>query len=244
MTNNYQYIIIDDEAKAIKMLNNAITRLYRNLEMAGSYTDWESALEALENNTADIAFLDISMPHKNGFSLLEMVPDLSCEIIFVTAHEEYALKAFKYSPVGYLLKPVNDTRLKAAVDKAITHVQHKKTAAERLNDVIISKNNKLGIRNNNGLDYVSIDDILFFEANARYTKVVTKAKSYLSSCNIGKFKQMVEGRSFYTVHRSYIVNTDRITRYISSGVVVMEDGHEIPVSKNMREDFLNLFNKI
>ncbi|MBZ0100222.1 MAG: LytTR family transcriptional regulator DNA-binding domain-containing protein [Taibaiella sp.] len=244
MTNSFQYIIIDDEAKAIKMLSNAIGRLYDNLEMTGAYTDWEPALAALENGEADIAFVDISMPRKNGFSLLEMVPDLSCEVIFVTAHEEYALKAFKFSPVGYLLKPVNDARLKAAVDKAITHVQNKKLAAGHVNDAIISKNNKLGIRNNNGLDYINIDDIIYFEANARYTKVVIKGRSYLSSCNIGKFKKLVEGRNFYSVHRSFIVNTDRITRYVSTGVLVMEDGHEIPVSKNIREDFLNLFNRI
>lgn len=244
MTNNYQYIIIDDEAKAIKMLHNAISRLYANLDMAGSYTEWEPALHALKSHDADIAFVDISMPQKSGFSLLEMVPDLDCEIIFVTAHEEYALKAFKYSPVGYLLKPVKDSRLQAAVDKAITLVQNKKIALGHLHDEVISKNNKLGIRNNNGLDYVNIDDILYFEASARYTKVVTKARSYLSSCNIGKFKKMVEGKAFYAVHRSFIVNTNHIARYESSGILIMEDGHEIPVSKNTREDFLNLFERI
>lgn|SRR5690606_7613781 len=243
MTNSYQYIIIDDEAKAIKMLNNAITRLYDNLEIKGSFNHWEPALEALKNGGLDIAFVDISMPHKNGFSLLEMVPDLSCEIIFVTAHEEYALKAFKYSPVGYVLKPVNDNRLKAAIDKAIVHVQNKRAAAAHTGSAGISTNNKLGIRNNHGLDYVSMNDIIFFEANARYTRVVTKANSYLSSWNIGKFRQMVEGKHFYPVHRSYIVNTDKIIRYVSGGVVVMEDGHEIPVSKNTREDFLNLFSR-
>lgn len=244
MTNNYQYIIIDDEAKAIKMLDNAITRLYDNLELAGSYTEWEPALDALRSNDADIAFVDISMPHKNGFSLLEMVPDLACEIIFVTAHEEYALKAFKYSPVGYVLKPVKDSSLQAAVDKAITHVQNKKIALGHLHDEVISKNNKLGIRNHNGVDYVNIDDILYFEASARYTKVVTKARGYMSSCNIGKFKKMVEGKAFYAVHRSFIVNTNHISRYESSGILIMEDGHEIPVSKNTREDFLNLFDRI
>ncbi len=244
MTNSYSYIIIDDEAKAIKMLHNAISRLYDNMELAGSYTEWEPAYGALKNNDADIAFVDISMPHKSGFSLLEMVPDLGSEIIFVTAHEEYALKAFKFSPVGYLLKPVNDNRLQAAIDKAISHVQNKKIASGHLHDEVVSKNNKLGIRNNNGLDYINIDDILYFEANARYTKVVTKARNYLSSCNIGKFKKMVEGRAFYAVHRSFIVNTNHIARYESSGILIMEDGHEIPVSKNTREDFLNLFDRI
>lgn len=244
MTGNYQYIIIDDESKAIKMLHNAITRLYDNLEMAGSYTEWEPALHALENSEVDIAFVDISMPHKSGFSLLEMVPQLDCEIIFVTAHEEYALKAFKYAPVGYLLKPVKDSRLQAAIEKAITHVQNKKIAAGHLHDELITRNNKLGIRNNNGLDYINIDDILFFEASARYTKIVTKTKSYLSSCNIGRFRKLVEGRNFYPVHRSFIVNIAQVARYESSGILITESGHEIPVSKNVREDFLNLFERI
>lgn len=244
MTNNYKYIIIDDEAKAIKMLHNAISRLYDNMDMEGSYTEWEPALDTLKNSEADIAFVDISMPHKSGFGLLEMVPHLSCEIIFVTAHEEYALKAFKYSPVGYLLKPVKDEMLRAAVDKAISLVQNRKIASVHLHDELITKNNKLGIRNNNGIDYIDIDNILFFEASARYTRIVTKSKSYLSSCNIGKFRKIIEGRNFYPVHRSFIVNIAHVVRYESSGILITEGGHEIPVSKNVREDFLNLFERI
>jgi len=244
MTKKISYVIIDDELKAIRLLQTTLSKYYGDLEMAGSYSTWETALEAMEQNDFDLLFLDISMPHKTGISLLEMIPEPGYEIIFVTAHEEHALKAYKFAPSGYILKPIKDSRLIATVDKAIKRIQNKKMAGKYVSEKSSPQTNKIGIRNNKGLDYVDIDDILFCEATARYTKVITKDKQYLSSYNIGKFKTMLEQYDFYPVHRSYIVNIKCIKRYESSGMLVMEQGHEIPVAKSVREDFLKLFNEI
>lgn len=243
MIDEYSYIIIDDEPKAIKILSNSINRLCGNLNMIGSYTDWEPALSALNNSDTDIAFLDISMPRKSGFGLLELIPELPCEIIFVTAHEEYALKAFKFSPIDYLLKPVADDRLSNAINKATEHIRFKSSSQNQLSKEGININNKIGIRNNNGLDYVNIDDIIFFEAKSRYTSVVTRNKKYVSTNNLGKFKTILDGQNFYNVHRSFIVNTNHILRYESSGVLILTDGYQIPVAKNTRGEFLKLFNR-
>lgn len=244
MSNKYSYIIIDDESKAIKLLSNIISQYYDNLEMTGSYTTWQTALEALQEEDPDIVFVDISMPHKNGISLLEMVPDIDSEIIFVTAHEEHALKAYKFGPSGYILKPIKDERLRSTIDIALKRVQDKKLAEQFNAEKITLLKNKICIRSGKGLDYVNVDDILYFEATSRYTKIITKDKNYLSSYNIGKFRTMVEDYNFFAVHRSFIVNVDKIRRYETNGTLIMEEGYEIPVSKNVRESFLNLFNKV
>lgn len=243
MKNNYNYIIIDDEPKAIKVLQNTISQLYSDLKMIGSYTDWESALTALSNRDLDIAFLDISMPHKTGFGILDMLPELTCEVIFVTAHEEFALHAFKYSPVDYLLKPVKSTRLEAAIAKATAHIQHKPSTNTRIYSEDISIDDKIVIRNKNGLDYVKLRDIIFFEASNRYTHIITANKNYVSTTNLGKFKEVLKEKHFFNVHRSYLVNIDHIKRYESSGILTLTNGHQIPVAKSTREDFLTLFEK-
>lgn len=243
MTHSYSYIIIDDEPKAIKLLSRIIQQYYSNLQETGTYISWELALDALKKDEADLIFLDISMPHKNGMALLEMASDISGEIIFVTAHEEHALKAYKYAPSGYILKPIVDDVLKATIDKAIERIRDKKRAAQQQIEKIAGSN-KIAISNKNGLDYVNIDEILFFEADARYTKVITTGKNYTSSYNLGKFKAMLEKHSFYPVHRSYMVNLNRVSRYERSGILIMENGDEIPVAKNARDGFLSLFERL
>src|SRR5688572_10678357 len=110
-------------------------QLYPDAEMAGEHHFWVPALETLRNSEFDILFLDISMPQKNGFDLLELVPELKCEIIFVTAHEEHALDAFNFAASGYILKPINDTLLIKAVDKAIQRVQNARSEKTATNKV-------------------------------------------------------------------------------------------------------------
>lgn len=244
MVSKYTCIIIDDETKAIKLLADQITALYKNIEIVGTFTSWEEALDALRANNFDILFLDISMPHKNGISLLKLVPELQSEIVFVTAYSDYALEAFNFSATGYILKPTTDQILTKVVDKAIERVDSRKIARQRNNHHISPLLSKLGIPNNKGLDYVNFDDILYFEAITRYTKVVTKDSKILSSYSIGKFSELVAGLLFYMVHRSFIVNMKYIHRYESSGIVIMSNGAEIPVARNARENFFKLLDKV
>src|SRR4051812_7026606 len=103
MINKYNCIIVDDEPKAIAQLTQSITDLYTNLIISGTYTGWREALNALRQNETDIIFMDISMPQKNAMDILAMVPDLKSEVIFITAHSDFALQAFDFSAAGYLL---------------------------------------------------------------------------------------------------------------------------------------------
>ncbi len=242
MKNNFTCIIVDDEPKAIGLLSECLKSLYNNIEIIGSYTSWTEALPALRTQECDILFLDVSMPGKTGMELLGLVHGADYEIIFVTAHSEFALNAFKFSPSGYVLKPVDDKELTIAVDKAIERIQYKRLAKHGSKPA--AGGTKIGIPNNTGVDYVNINDIIYVEAVNSCTKVVTKNGEIISSYSLNRFWVILEKHSFYQVQRSYIANLDCIRKYMIRGSIIMVNGDELPVSKNVREDFLLKFDKV
>ena len=241
MPDNVTCIIVDDEQDAIELLTDRIGRLYRNIQITASYTYWEDALEALRKQNCDLLLMDISMPGKNAIDLLKLLPGLQCEIIFVTAHDNYALDAFAFSTSGYLLKPIDDAALSTAINKALERIKNKKLA-QKHTTASQPINNKIGIPNNHGIDYISISDILYLESTNKCTKIVTAKAVYISSLNLGKIKEMINSVSFFQVHRTYVVNLNSILRYESSGVVIMSNKMEIPVSRNVKNEFLKIFN--
>lgn len=242
MPNSYSCIIVDDEQDAIELLTDSIKHLFKNINITDTYSYWEDALEALKKLDSDLLFMDISMPGKNAIDLLKLVPDLKSEIIFVTAHEQYALDAFTFSTSGYILKPINDVALSAAINKALERVNHKRQANQHA-QAIQPLNEKVRIPNNHGIDYVNLSDILYLETVNKCTMIVTNKAEYVSSYQIGKYKDMVGGYPFFHAHRSYIINLNFILRYETSGLVIMTNKKEIPISRNVKNDFLKLFNK-
>lgn len=241
MERKYNCIIVDDEPKAIQLLAESITGLYDNIEISGTYNTWKTALEALRKKDADIVFMDISMPHKTGIDLLELVPQLKSEIIFVTAYTDYALSAFSYNTAGYVLKPVKDKALATAIDKALEKISYRQLATEKTTTAHAAAAQRIAIASNNGFDYFSTPGIILFEATSRYTKVVTQSATILSSYSIGKCKELLQAHtSFFQAHRSFIVNLDHIKRYERHGIIIMCNGSEVPLSKNLRNDFLKL----
>lgn len=244
MSHEINCVIIDDEEKAIDVLAERITLLFPQVKIVGQYTEWKKGLEALRTTKTDLLFLDISMPEKSGLDLLKLFPTIPFQIIFVTAHSEFAVDAIKYSVAGYVLKPIDDYELSFAINKAIERMQGNAAPAAAAPASGASNKLKMGIPNPKGIDYLNIQDILYFESVNKYTKVVTSKFSIMSSYNIAEFKKIIDPNYFYQVHRSYIVNLHRIKRYETSGTVVMEDDMNIPVSKNERADFMHAFSKI
>jgi len=244
MNEHYTCIIVDDEQPAVELLTEQLSCLFRNVEILASCTDWEAALDTLREQPADLLFMDISMPGKTSIDLLRLLPNVTSEIIFITAHEKYAVEAFKFNASGYLLKPVTDTDLSLAVNKAIARVQDKKAARSRESVAPLpGKSDKLGIPNKHGIDYVNMQDIIYLESVNKCTKIVTTTKQYVSLSPLIKFKMMLEGYSFVQVHRSFIININCISRYESSGLVTLSNKQEIPVARSFKADFLQHFNK-
>lgn len=241
LNGKYTCVIIDDEPKAIELLQDTITELYNNITVIGTYTRWKDGLDAMKQNAFDILFLDISMPQKNGIDLLTLVPELKSEIIFVTAHAEHAIEAFGFGATGYVLKPINEIILSKTINKAIERIDYKKVAGAKTNTASVK--HKIGVPSRFGTDYVNVEDILYLEAVNRYTNIIKKNEKLLSSYSIGKYKSALENHSFCQVHRSYIVNLNYITRHENSGMIAMTNGAKIPLSKQHRDEFLEVFQK-
>ncbi len=244
MPNNYSCIIIDDEQDACDLLKNRIGDLFKHITISATYLGWTEALQGLRENKADLLFLDISMPGKTGIEILQLLPQLECEIIFVTAHEEYALDAFAFSTSGYILKPIKDHLLVKATDKAIERIEHKRLArqSKETKEPRALLNDKIGVPGSTGIDYVTVSEIMYLESVNKCTRIVTTKAEYLSSFQIGKFKDHVSGLPFFQVHRSYIINLNFIQSYKSAGIVIMTNKMEIPVSRAERTEFLKIFN--
>ena len=241
MPNNFSCAIVDDEPKAIELLKECLKDLYTNIEIRGTYTTWNSALAVLREHQFDLLFLDVSMPGKTGMDLLSLLPGMKSEVIFITAHSEFALNAFRFFPTGYILKPIDDKELAVAVDKAMERIRHKRAA---LANVPLSVESKIGIPNNNGIDYLEINNILYLEATNKCTNIITRDGNLTSSYSLARFKNLVEKHTFFQVHRSFIVNLNCIKRYEANGSIFMLNGAEIPIAKNYRDDFLQHFHKV
>ena len=240
MFRNYSCIIVDDESDAIELLSARLRHLYKNVTISSTYSQWDKALEALRTANCDILFMDISMPGKSGINLLKLLPNLQCELIFITAHDNYALDAYALSASGYVLKPIDDNDLSLAVDKALERAHNKKIARQVTNNPP-SANDKIGVASNNGVDYITLSDILYLESTNKCTRIATADGVYISSLNLGKFQYLVDQHSFYQVHRSFVINLNGILRYEVSGMIIMSDKKEIPLSRNVKSDFLKIF---
>jgi two-component system LytT family response regulator len=175
--------------------------------------------------------------------LLKLVPDIKSEVIFISAHSDFALNAIKFSPCGYILKPVDEIELSETLDKAIDRIEAKRlTRSSVAAQSTFSLNEKLGIFNNKGIDYVDVKDIIYFESINQYTKIVTIHSEYTSSYHLAKFSNVTDQFPFYKVHRSFIINLKNILRYETTGIVIMTNKKEIPVARAQRNEFLKLFN--
>jgi two-component system, LytTR family, response regulator len=241
MTTQLTCFIVDDEPKAIRLLERSLSDLYPNVSVTGKFTFWKDALEAIRNEEPDIIFLDISMPQKSGFDLLNLLPNLKSEVVFVTAFADYALEAFNYYAAGYILKPIKEAVLVKTLDKINERISLKKHSEPRRTG---NSTSRIGIPNNSGFDYIAVEDIVYIEATTRYSRVVCTQREFLSSYSIGRFREILLEHGFFNAHRSFLINPAHIKRYEKPGTAVMDNNVVIPVSKNVREDLLNMFSVV
>jgi two-component system LytT family response regulator len=186
------------------------------------------------------------MPNESGFTLLNKIEDIAFEIIFVTAHDEYALKAFEFSATGYILKPIDNMMLKQALNTAIDRIKLKDQyrSITSLKNYINNKMEfaKLAIPMEFGFEFVYTHEVIRLESEDGYTNVILdNKKKILSSKGLAYFKKIIPTTTFVQIHRSYIVNLDYVEKYLKSGNVVMKDASIIPVSRNSKDEFLALF---
>lgn len=242
-------LIIDDEPRNVQILQNLLEQFCPAVTIVGQAGDVNTALAAIQQYKPDLVFLDIEMPYGNAFDLLDKLMPIEFEIIFITAFDNYVLKAFKYSALDYLLKPVDIEDLKAAVKRATDKLAGKNMNQQLANLLGNLKSSQPGLQRmalpfGDGIIFVNVADIIRFEANGSYTEVYSDVYGKITvSKNIKEYEDLLPLTIFCRVHNSHIINLNRIKKYHKGrgGYVVMDDGSSIEVAIRRRDDFLSKF---
>lgn len=240
-------IIVEDESRGRNALRALLSQI-DGVQLKGEASNVDDAIVMIEAEEPDLVLLDIEMPFKNGFDLLAALPKRTFDVIFTTAYDSYAIKAFKFSAIDYLLKPIDPEELKAAIEK---------TAAKRENEVhqpqlqinnllenlksMNKQNFKLSLPTFEGSLFVPIDDIIRCESDANYTRfhIKSEVKPILVSKTLKDYDELLTEYGFCRVHHSHLINLKFIKKYIKGegGIVVMLDGAEVEVSRRKKEVF-------
>jgi len=246
MSSQITAVIIDDEISNIKGLQKKVEKLFPSINIIGAYQKPELAISAIKELKPQLIFLDIQMPRINGFELLEALELIDFQVIFVTAYSEYALQAFKQNAIDYILKPIDNTELTLAVEKAIGAIesQDKLKLNSKLLKLISSTktdNNKLIVPTVKGLSFIPQNEVLHIEGYEGYTKIHLEDNSTLmSSYNLGKFEKVVSS-NFFKCHKSHIVNINKVRHFENEGYLVLENKQRVPISRANRKAFLEIF---
>jgi two-component system LytT family response regulator len=239
-------ILVDDEARAHTSLAKLLSVHCPEIQIAGTCSDADEAIEMIRQLQPELVFLDISMPGKDGFELLQALPDIQFEIIFVTAYNQYMLQAFQFSAVDYILKPVDYRLLMAAVGRAIQRInqksglQHIETLLHNLH-LKDSRKRKLCIPSLKGFQVVESNAIIYCEAKSNYTAIhLINNVVILASKPLLEYEELLRDAAFIRVHKSFLVNLDQIKEYIKGegGSLILSNGNEVEVSRRRKEELL------
>jgi two-component system LytT family response regulator len=242
-------IIVDDERSSREILSGLVTRYCPQLRIVDKCTGLKEAVASIKKLKPALVFLDIEMPNYAGYEIVSFFDEIDFEIIFVTAYDQYAIKAFEVSAVDYMLKPVRIERLKVSVERFAEKQQrsnsHKSYTAlkENINGVSLSK---IIIPHSGSQKVIDISTILAFEANEAYSNIhLLNGEKYMVSKNLKHFENMLEENgTFFRSHKSWLVNTSRVQTYSKSQLTItLENDLLCKLSKYKKPNFEELFKK-
>jgi len=235
-------IIVDDEPDCSETLGIMLDRYCPEVDVAAVCSSGAAALEAIATQHPQLVFLDIEMPHLNGFQLLERLPLIDFELVFTTSYDQYAIKAIRFSALDYLLKPVDRDELRAAVAKVAKRQQP--PLPQQL-DILLQRIqppvSRIAIPTMEGLQMIFVGDIISCAASGNYTTLHVKDKQKITvSRTLKEVEEMLEGSGFLRVHQSWLVNCAKINRYVrgDGGYLVMTDGAMVDVARSRKEALL------
>lgn len=246
--------IIDDEYSSLQSLKIEIGAYCPQVIITETFNDPIKALDFIrepKNIEPELVFLDIEMPGLDGFGFLQALEEIKFDVIFITAYDQFAIKAFEVNAIDYLLKPIIKQKLVDAVDKVINKHEHS-LAPDDFEALIQSIQRftkhgfeKIALPTPEGFEFVHINEIAYLKAESNYTWVfLVEGKKYLISKTLKEISIMIEFPQFYRVHKSYFVNLNHALKYIrgSGGYLVMHDQSQIPVSRAQKVELLKKLN--
>lgn len=240
-------IIIDDEKNARNTLKTFLKGAERNINIIGEADDIASGIELITHSQPDIIFLDIKLKSGTSFELLAQLPDIAAAIIFVTAYDSYAIRAFQMAAFGYLLKPIQISELNKVLERF-----EKTTGQSRLqhHTKILIENfdkhsvKKLVVQNVNGFKVVPLEDILYLQGEVNYTRLYLRQdEKLLTSKTLKEYEAFLTDFGFFRIHQSYLINLSYVKEYIKGdgGVIVMKNGMHLNLSRRRKQQFLSRF---
>jgi two-component system LytT family response regulator len=240
-------ILVDDEPDGIRTLKKLLELNCPEVEIVATCSSAADAISKLEEAKPDLIFLDVRMPGGSGIDMLAELSEIDFEVIFVTAHDEYMLQALQFSAVDYLMKPVDEDRLKEAVQRVEERLKGKRNS--RQGETLLHNINKVGyplemrlcLPTQKGFTIVKLEEIIYCEAQRSYTIFrLVNNKSIIISKPLFDYDKLLADTIFLRVHKSFLINLMHIKEYMrgEGGTVVMSDGMEVEISRRKKEQFL------
>lgn len=253
----YNTIIVDDEKHCVEVLEILLKQDYPALNIVQTFTNSNNALEYLQTNQVDLVFLDIQMPFLTGIEMLRKLDEHNFHVIFTTAYDQYAIEAIKLSALDYLMKPIDDDLLKAAVDK-FCNLKSSNSLQNQLQSFLSQMNpttqpagaktdDKIAVSFQDKISFYRANEITYCQSQDNYTIIHLVNKTKVTASKTMKhFDEKLAPMGFIRTHQSYLVNKNLIKEFSKKdgGYIIMQDGAEIPVSRNRKEEILQLFKKI
>lgn len=243
METKIKAVIIEDEHKSILTLQTLLERYCPEVSIVGTGNCVEAGIRVLGERKPELVFLDIAMPDGDAFDLLNRIDNVDFEVIFITAYNDFALKAFEFSALHYLLKPINYKELQDAVQRflKIRPAHNIQSRLDILNSSLQSHFDKISLPSNDGLIIVEIQDIVRFEAAGNYSTVfLASGDSIIVTKTLNQFEEILSGLHFIRIHNTHLINLKYLKKYQrgQGGIVTMQNGTSLTVSRTRKNEFL------
>ena len=229
-------VLIDDEPLSREIIKSYLKK-FPSIEVVDECNDGFEGVKSIQQHQPELVFLDIQMPKINGFEMLELVSPMPA-VIFITAFDEFALKAFEANAIDYLLKPVAEDRFEKAVQKFLDKVSPAETQTSSLLEKMAhtpAQNNRVVVKTGNKVKIIPIHEIQYLEADDDFVKIITAEGTFLKNKTMTFYEQTLDGNQFVRVHRSYIVHVSQITKIEpyqkETHLAILRNGQQIPISK-------------
>ncbi len=242
--NGFKAMILDDEADAVSLLQIQLSKHCPQITNIMAFTNPAKALNEIEVFKPDLVFLDIEMPVISGFEFLRQLMPLNFAVIFITAYNQFALKAFKFNALDYLVKPIEINELKEAVEKAENSIRPGLLQLTQLqNQIRGGMLNKIAISTQTGISFIDLNDIMYAEASNNYTRLVLTDDSVLIiSKTLKDVQDLLEESHFLRIHRQYIINLNKVKHLNRLNyTLTMINKTELPVARNQKDKLIEKY---
>lgn len=241
-------IIVDDELKGRNLLNELISSRFPEINVVALARNANEGIQTISKHKPDVVFLDINMPGKSGFDMLQEIQPVQFEIIFITAYDKYAIRAFKYHAFDYLLKPIDTEELSITIERLKEkqlQLDFKDRLESLMNQIHQPQNlpDRITINSLDGITVIPVADIVYLEAAGTYTLFYLKNKEKIvSSLNLKEYEDLLSDHHFFRIHNSFLINMAEVRKYIKTdgGSILMSNENEVSISKRRRDEFLKL----